>query len=69
MYLVLCLYKPRFLKNHQGWNLLIQTLNNIQNKNTLPNQFIICHMGCKNHILHEPARKGHVLGGVYTSYG
>jgi len=23
-------------------------------------------MGCKNHILHEPARKGHVLGGVYT---
>ena len=47
----------------------MQTLNNIQIKNTLPNQFIICHMGCKNHILHEPARKGHVLGGVYTSYG
>ena len=68
MYLVLCLYKPRFLKKSSSWNLLIQTLNNIQNKNTQPNQFIICHMGCKNHILHEPARKGHVLGGVYTSH-
>ena len=52
-----------------SWKLLIQTLNNIQNKNTLPNQFIICHMGCKNHILHEPARKRPMLGGVYTCQG